>query len=306
MQYPVILLFGPTSVGKTEILKKVFRGDYEVINADSMQVFKYMDIGTAKPSREVLEIVPHHLIDIIEPSEQFNAGKFVKRADALIPEICRRGKIPLISGGTAFYLKTFMYGLPLTPEGDAVVRKKLHAIFKEKGVRYLYEKLKRIDPESAERIHEKDYYRIIRALEVYRIGGKPLSQYRVSTKKRKIYNFLFLGLSKPRMELYRSIDLRVDEMFRMGLKEEVAGLLNMGYTWDDPGMRGIGYKEFSRFQEGCISLEFVKEEIKKNSRRYAKRQITYLKNIEGIQWYSPDENIKIMKAVDAFKREINF
>lgn len=305
MQYPVILLFGPTSVGKTELLARVFKGDYEIINADSMQVFKYMDIGTAKPSRMIREIVPHHLIDIIEPSEQFNTGRFVKSADALVPEIYKRGRIPVISGGTAFYLKTFMYGLPQTPEGDINIRKELNAVFKDKGIDYLYNELKRVDHESAERIQRKDHYRIIRALEVYRIGGKPLSKYRISTQKRDLYKFLFLGLIKPREMMYKSINQRVDEMFGMGLKEEVAGLIDMGFTWEDPGMKGIGYREFAYLQEGCITLESVKEEIKKNSRRYAKRQITYLKNIKEIQWYSPDEHDKIIETVDSFKREID-
>lgn len=305
MRYSVILLFGPTSVGKTELLTEVFKGDYEIINADSMQVFKYMDIGTAKPSKMIREMVPHHLIDIIEPSEQFNVGKFVKSADALVPEIYKRGRIPVISGGTAFYLKTFMYGLPPAPEGNADIRKELHAVLKDRGGGYLYDELKRIDPESAERIEAKDHYRIIRALEVYKIGGKPLSKYRISNQKRKLYKFLFLGLVKARAQLYQSIDRRVDNMFGMGLKEEVAGLLDMGFTWKDPGMRGIGYKEFSYFQEGCLSLESVKDEIKKNSRRYAKRQITYLKNIKEIHWYSPDEHTKIMGVVDSFKREMD-
>ncbi|MCD6121983.1 MAG: tRNA (adenosine(37)-N6)-dimethylallyltransferase MiaA [Spirochaetales bacterium] len=303
MQYPVILLFGPTSVGKTVLLTEVFKEDYEIISADSMQVFKYMDIGTAKPSKEIRDLVPHHLIDIIEPSEQFNTGRFVKRADALIPEILKRGKIPVISGGTAFYLKTFMYGLPQTPVANADIRKELHAVFKRKGVEYLYDELKKVDPESARRIEKRDYYRIIRALEVYRIGGKPLSEYRTSTQKRKLYKFLFLGLIRQREQLYESINKRVDDMFRMGLKEEVAGLIDMGFIWDDPGMRGIGYREFARFQEGCVTYESVKEEIKKNSRRYAKRQITYLKNIKEIRWYFPAEQDKIREAVDSFKNK---
>jgi len=300
MGYPVVLLFGPTAAGKTELIVKVFKNNYEIINADSMQVYKYMNIGTAKPSGEIRSLIPHHLIDIAEPSEQFNAGKFVKSADSLVPGIIKRGRIPVISGGTAFYLKTFMYGLPETPAGDPGIRKVLHDILCKSGVDYLYDRLKRVDPEIAGRINSRDHYRIIRALEVYRKTGKPLSSCAPGDKKRDLYRFLFIGLTRERTELYESINKRVDEMFEKGLKDEVSGLLEMGYNRNDPGMKGIGYREFLSMQQGCFTLQTVKEAIKRNSRRYAKRQMTFLRKWKTIKWFYPDETEHIYSSVAEF------
>ena len=302
----MVLIFGPTAAEKTELIVRVFKNDYEIINADSMQVYKYMDIGTAKPSGEIRSLIPHHLIDILEPSEQFNAGRFVKSADSLVPEIIKRGRIPVISGGTAFYLKTFMYGLPETPEGDPGIRKILHDILRKRGIGYLYDRLKRVDPETAGRITSGDSYRIIRALEGNRKRGKPLSGYASSNKKRNLYAFLFIGLTRERTELYESINRRVDEMFEKGLKDEISGLLEMGYNRDDPGMRGIGYREFLSMQQGCFTLQAVKEAIKRNSRRYAKRQITFLRKWKTIKWFYPDETEHIYSIVTEFLNRKRF
>ncbi len=286
---PLVLLFGPTGVGKTELILRLFAGLGEVISADSMQVYKGLDIGTAKPSLEVQAHVPHHLIDILDPREQYTTGEFVHRAEELIPQIELRGRIPIISGGTAYYFKNFLYGLPETPIANPSVREWLDQRLNREGLPPLYEELKRIDPVVGERISPKDSYRILRALEVYYSTGRPLSSFPVPKSPRLKRPYRLIGLMRDREELYQRIDNRVEGMFRQGLAEEVARLIALGYREEDPGMRGIGYREFFQLGRiGCFTLSEVKAEIQKNSRRYAKRQITFFKSLPGIQWVHPD------------------
>ncbi len=292
---PLVLLFGPTGVGKTELILRLFNGVGEVISADSMQVYRGLDIGTAKPSSEVRTLVPHHLIDILDPSEQYTAGEFVHRAEALIPQIERRGRIPILSGGTAYYFRNFLYGLPETPVANSAVREWLEQRLEIEGLSPLYAELKRVDPEAGERISRGDTYRILRALEVYHTTGRPLSSFPVPLRPRLERPYRLIGLIRDREELYQRIDSRVEEMFRQGLLQEVGRLIASGYGEEDPGMRGIGYREFFLLRRlGCLTLSRVKEEIKKNSRRYAKRQITFFKSIPGVQWVHPDSirNVK--------------
>ncbi|MCX7786215.1 MAG: tRNA (adenosine(37)-N6)-dimethylallyltransferase MiaA [Spirochaetes bacterium] len=286
---PLVLLFGPTGVGKTELILRLFAGIGEVISADSMQVYKGLDIGTAKPSLEVRSQVPHHLIDILDPREQYTAGEFVHRAEELIPQIDVRGRIPIISGGTAYYFKNFLYGLPETPVANPSVREWLDQRLELEGLPRLYEELKRIDPVAGERISPRDTYRILRALEVYYSTGRALSSYAVPVSPRLGRSYRLIGLIRDRKELYQRIDARVEEMFKQGLPEEVARLIALGYGEEDPGMRGIGYREFFQLgKEGCLTLSQVKTEIQKNSRRYAKRQITFFKSLPGVQWLHPN------------------
>jgi len=286
---PLVLLFGPTGVGKTELILRLFSGLGEVISADSMQVYKGLDIGTAKPSLEVRAHVPHHLIDILDPREQYTAGDFVHRAEELILQIELRGRIPIISGGTAYYFKNFLYGLPETPIANPEVREWLNQRLNREGLLPLYEELKRIDPVAGERISLRDSYRILRALEVYHSTGRPLSSFPVPKSPRLKQPYRLIGLMRDREELYQRIDSRVEGMFRQGLPEEVARLVALGYREEDPGMRGIGYREFFLLGRiGCFTLSQVKTEIQKNSRRYAKRQITFFKSLPGLQWVHPD------------------
>ncbi|MDR0732342.1 MAG: tRNA (adenosine(37)-N6)-dimethylallyltransferase MiaA, partial [Treponema sp.] len=255
---PVLLLFGPTASGKTEILEKIFTGSRplcraEIVSADSMQVYRGMDIGTAKPSKELLSRLPHHLINIRDIKEQFNAGEFVRLADEVVLDIVRRGALPVVSGGTGFYLANFVRGLPETPPSDVALRAALREELAEKGAVILMEELAAGDPVSAGRIHPHDGYRLLRALEVFRLTGRPLSGYSrpgfpenaggpAPGGFRPGYRFLLAALDRPRAGMYRRIDERCDAMFREGLPGEVRRLWEAGYGPGDPGMKAIGYR----------------------------------------------------------------
>jgi tRNA dimethylallyltransferase len=316
---PVLLLFGPTASGKTAVLECLASGcgslpPIEVVSADSMQVYRGMDIGTAKPPPELLAALPHHLIDIRDPAEQFNAGEFVRLADEAVRDITRRGKFPVVSGGAGFYLTNFALGLPPAPPSDAGVRLVLKTELWEKGVAPLRAELVAHDPLSAARIHENDEYRLLRALEVWRLSGRPLSSFPRSSPCggaafRREYRFLLIGLRRPREELYRLIDGRCALMFREGLPAEVRRFFEAGYRPEDPGMKAIGYREFFvRAGEGaagpppdsardtpgewCLSTDFAAIEAltARNSRRYAKRQIIYFTSLPGVHWIDAGED----------------
>jgi tRNA dimethylallyltransferase len=303
---PVLLLFGPTASGKTGILLELFNSttdlQAEIISADSMQVYRGMNIGTAKPSAEEREKLPHHLIDIRDISEQFNSGDFVRLADETCVEISSRGKLPVVSGGTGFYLKNFILGLSDAPPGDKITREQLKRELSEKGASSLMEELASCDPVSADRIHINDEYRLLRALEVYRSCGHPLSSFEANANKsRSKFNFIIIGLSRPREELYQRINSRCTDMFKQGLADEVTSLFKMGYTPDDPGMRAIGYREFfietaeerdsSTDKHGrwqiSQDIDGVQALVAQNSRRYAKRQITFFSGIPNVHWLEP-------------------
>ena len=300
---PVLVFFGPTASGKTGILLELFKStgrlQAEVISADSMQVYRGMNIGTAKPSPQERERLPHHLIDIRDPSQQFNAGDFIRLADEACAQIADRGKLPVVSGGTGFYLKNFIMGLSEAPPSDKKIREKLKLEINEKGAAALMKELACGDPLSSERIHINDEYRLLRALEVLRSSGRPLSSFEVSAKeKRSCFRFIIIGLSRPREELYRRINLRCAEMFRRGLADEVRSLYEAGYTPDDPGLRAIGYREFFVRADDqpdrwrlSQDIEGVQALVAQNSRRYAKRQITFFtgvcRGIEDVTWIEP-------------------
>jgi tRNA dimethylallyltransferase len=294
---PVIILFGPTASGKTDILLNIFSGEMtaqaEVISADSMQVYRGMDIGTAKPSLYERSLLPHHLIDICNPDEQYNAGDFVHRADKACIDIHERGKIPVISGGTGFYIKNFILGLPEAPPSDYKIRLQLKKDLQENGAAALMEELAAGDPLSAERIHLNDEYRLLRALEVLRQCGRPLSSFSISTmENRPRYRFLITGISRPRNELYERINRRCETMFKNGLEAEVTGLYEKGYTPEDPGLHAIGYREFFVEDPAAENKKWqlskdtagVQALIAQNSRRYAKRQITFFASIPDVVW----------------------
>ncbi|WP_455383276.1 tRNA (adenosine(37)-N6)-dimethylallyltransferase MiaA [Salinispira pacifica] len=321
----LIFLFGPTGVGKTELLLSLFTengtANAEIISADSMQVYRHMDIGSAKPDPELRDRLPHHLIDIRNPNEQFHAGDFVTLSEMLADDISAEGRIPVVSGGTAFYFRTLLYGLPGTPSGNPDVRALIHEREATAGLDGLYGDLAKVDPESAHRVSPNDRYRIVRALEVYYATGKPLSRFEVPDTPRSDLDVLVIGLNRPREELYRRIDARVEAMFESGLRAEVEQLVRIGYMPQDPGFRGIGYREFyeafkeiggepessgtDRFAAWLSSLdgdelEAIKESIKTDSRRYAKRQITFFKQIPDINWFHPDQVSDVAAAVERF------
>ena len=330
---PVLVLFGPTASGKTNILLELFNSSAgnidnysvqkgEIISADSMQVYRGMDIGTAKPSKEERQKLPHHLIDIRDPCEQFNAGDFVRLAETACAEIASRGNLPVVSGGTGFYLKNFILGLSEAPPSDKAIREKLKIEIKEKGAAALMDELASCDPVSAKRIHINDEYRILRAVEVFRTCGKPLSSFKIDSQEQNAINkesceasrsnfrFIIIGLSRPRDELYSRINQRCEEMFKAGLAGEVRALFEKGYTPDDPGLRAIGYREFfvnETDDTGAVKWRLsqdsggVKAMIAQNSRRYAKRQITFFSGIPNVQWIDSGgrEIIKKIKEIIA-------
>lgn len=276
-------------MGKTALLDQLSDYPVEIISADSLQVYRGLDIGTAKPTPEQLKKTPHHLIDIHNPDEPFHLGSFVKSAEEAVCSCWRRGVHPIISGGTAFYFKHLLMGLPETPEPTAEVRESVENLCREKGLPWCRERLKAVDTESAERIDAQDRYRILRALEVYETAGRPLSSYAVSGTLREDWETVIIGLIRPREELYARIDERVELMFSEGLVEEVRKLMGRGAEADWPGMKGIGYREFFTAREsGEFSLAGIKELIKQHSRRYAKRQLTFFRSIPTVEWLHPE------------------
>lgn len=294
---PVVVVFGPTAVGKTELLFSLFTGRGEVVSADSMQVYRGMDIGTAKPTPGERSVLPHHLIDILDPDRQFTVGDFVRRTDAAIASIDERRLIPVVSGGTAYYLKTWLYGLAEAPPSDPAIRARLLEEAELEGDSTLHRRLAGIDPVSAARIPEADRYRIVRALEVHRLTGKPLSSFRVPDRPREEFVPLLVGLDRDRPELYARIDRRVDEMFERGLEDEVRRLIRSGFRASDPGMQAIGYREFFTMSAaGCFTLRDVREAIKRSSRRYAKRQLTFFRSLPGVRWFHPGRDRSAVTA----------
>ncbi len=265
-----------------------------------MQAYRHMDIGTAKPPAEALARLPHHLVSFLDPSDQYNAGQFVTRAESLAADILSRGKIPVICGGTAFYIRSFLFGLPESPQGSPEIRARFRERERHAGHRVLYEELTRRDPEAARRIPQDDRYRIVRALEILEATGRSMFSFRWPRTLRPGYEFLTIGLDRRRDELYSRIDSRVERMFEEGLVDEVRRLIAMGYGPMDPGMRGIGYREFFEMQRGCLSLADVKLSIQRNSRRYAKRQITFFKPVPGVRWVSPEDLAVLRSLIESF------
>ena len=294
---PVIVIFAPTASGKTALTKELFseQGSHfilnaEVISADSQAVYKSMDIGTAKPEPELQKILPHHLINILNPDQQYNVSDFLDQADKLCHDIYSRGKIPVICGGTGFYIRSFLYGIPKTPESDETVRNQLKERIQNEGNAVLYEELKKIDPQSAKKIHPNDSYRICRALEVYYLSGKTRSDFAITPTLRPQYDFTFIVLDPPREVLYERINQRVDQMIQQGLEQEVKSLLEQGYTKDSPAMKAIGYQEWFQYQ----NKEEVINQIKHHTRKYAKKQYTYIRDIPNsiiIPFKTPSDDL---------------
>jgi tRNA dimethylallyltransferase len=297
---PVVVLFGPTAVGKSELLPSLFDSRFEIINADSMQVYRHMDIGTAKPDAGLLSLLPHHLIDVVEPSEQFNAGRFVTMAEELARQIRERGRVPVIAGGTAFYITSFLYGLPEAPRADPATRERLRILQRQEGSAALYGMLRERDPQAAARIEASDSSRVMRALEVLETGGRSLFSYRWPRAPRGEFRFLLVALMREREELYRRIDERVRAMFSRGLVEEVKVLLARGFGPADPGMRGIGYREILAMRAGCETLADARALIARNTRRYAKRQLTFFRAVGDVSWMDARCPDAVREKVESF------
>lgn len=312
---PVLVVFAPTACGKTSLALELFGKDSEspfagcaeLISADSMQVYKGMDIGTAKPSTQELLQLPHHLIDLQEPDVPFSAGEFVRRSDQLCWEIYGRGHLPVVLGGTGFYIRNFLCGLPTTPQADQELRGQLQRRMEQEGAASLYQQLQELDPVAAGRIHCNDHYRILRALEVCLSSGRPQSSFLLSPQLRNQFNFCTIILWRERQELYQRIDRRVVRMMEAGLPQELASLVAAGYTADDPGMQAIGYREFLLHEvqglEEPLRTQRIQELICRDSRRYAKRQYTYFKGIPQAQYFHADDREGIQSHIGSFIKE---
>lgn len=298
----LVVLLGPTASGKTEIsLDWARRLGLEILSADSMQVYRYMDIGTAKPSKEARELIPHHLIDVADPDETYSAARFQREADSAISDAHARGKPILVVAGTGLYLRALTRGLfPFTGR-DPMLRKELQEKARQKGVGALYDALVQVDPEASKRIHPHDLFRIIRALEVFSISGTPITEHhRRHALGQERYRVLYLGLERQRRELFERIEKRVDEMASQGLLDEVRSLVDRGYSPELPSMKALGYREMIAHLEGRVSLEEALGRMKRDTKRFARRQLTWFKAMEGVLWFPPQEQDLMLERVEDF------
>ncbi|MFO7153400.1 MAG: tRNA (adenosine(37)-N6)-dimethylallyltransferase MiaA [Caldicoprobacter oshimai] len=289
---PLVVIVGPTAVGKTRLsieLAKALNG--EIVSADSMQIYRYMDIGTAKPTAEERQGIPHHMMDIIDPGQEFSVAEYQRLATQAIDDIHSRNKLPIVVGGTGLYIKSLLYPMNFTDASyDQEFRKELQRQAETMGKEYLHKKLQAVDPKTAARLHPNDVRRVIRALEVYHLTGKPMSEYNQELEKMDYkYNVAMIGLTMDRAKLYERINQRVDEMIEKGLLDEVKQLLDRGYTRDMISMQGLGYKELIDYLQGRVSLEEAIYILKRETRRYAKRQLTWFRAQKDIAWVDVDQ-----------------
>jgi tRNA dimethylallyltransferase len=297
------IILGPTGVGKSEVAVDIaLRLGGEVVNADSQLVYRYMDIGTAKPSTGAREKVRHHLIDLVDPDGEFNAALYRESALKAIQEIIARGKKAIVCGGTGLYLRALVQGLFVGPSKNPDVRKRLETQAQENGLSALYERLREVDPDATRWIHPNDRYRIVRALEVFALTGKGISRWQKEHGfAESAFEVIKIGLNRERPELYDLINQRCDEMIAHGLVEEVKGLLEKGYSLDLPALQGVGYRQIGLYLRGGLSLDEAVVLIKRDTRHLAKRQLTWFRADKEIGWFHPErERNKILKAAKEF------
>lgn len=294
----VIVIVGPTASGKTDLsiqLAKELNG--EIISADSMQIYKRMTIGTAKPTKDEMQGIPHHMIDIVEPDEVFNVAMYKEMAEQKIEEVLAKGKAPIVVGGTGLYVDTLVNGIEFSNmEKDLEYCKMLEEKTKTNGVDWLHEELRKIDPEAAESIDKNNIRRVIRALEIYKVTGKTKTELDRASRKEVKYDYKIFGMLWEREELYERINLRVDIMFEMGLLEEVKDLTITG-GFSKTALQGLGYKEVVEYLEEKISYEEMVEKIKLETRRYAKRQMTWFKRNDKIIWLDAKNKKNLLENV---------
>lgn len=304
MPVDAVILAGPTASGKTELLDSCFGTgasswiprlrdawrtelcSSEVISADAMQAYRGMDIGTAKPSKDLVNRLPHHLIDIKDPNEQYTAGEFVARADALCTALSAQGVLPIICGGTGFYLMNYICGLPASPPSSPEIRAQVALDLERLGPVALRAELERADPAAAARIHEHDLYRLTRAVEILRTSGEAPSRFAPPKTARPGQRFLILGVTRPREVLRARIHARVEAMMQAGLAAEVENLVSRGFGPSDPGMQAIGYREF--FELAGRPLDTIAQAIELHTSQYAKRQMTFFRGLPGLHWIEPE------------------
>ncbi|MDH4099652.1 MAG: tRNA (adenosine(37)-N6)-dimethylallyltransferase MiaA [Nitrospirota bacterium] len=298
MSKPLVLV-GPTASGKSAVALRVAKMmDAEIINADSVQVYRHLDLGTAKPPMEERKQVPHHLIDMVEPSEEFSAARFRTMALKAIDDIISRGKVPIITGGTGLYIRALCRGLFFGPSAKTEVREDLIAVeAQESGT--LYRKLAEVDPEAATKIHPNDLRRVVRALEVFLSSGKKISDLQKEWEGEDTGNFILVGLAWDRKEIYRRINERVDRMLASGFVDEVRSLLDRGVSPDLKPMKSLGYLQIVEHLQGKYDLERARELIKMETRRYAKRQMTWFRKEPGILWIECRDEMAISEIADS-------
>ncbi|MEK4913885.1 tRNA (adenosine(37)-N6)-dimethylallyltransferase MiaA [Bacillus sp. FSL E2-8887] len=289
----VAVIIGPTAVGKTKLsidLAKALNG--EIISGDSMQIYRTMDIGTAKVTTDEMDGIPHYMIDIKDPEDSFSVAEFQESVRKCIREITERGKLPIIVGGTGLYIQSVLFDYQFTDEaGDATYREQMEKLALEHGVEYVHKKLQEVDPESAERIHANNVRRVIRALEIFHTTGEKMSNQLEKQENELLYDVSLIGLTMDREMLYDRINLRVNLMIEQGLLEEVKGLHERGVR-DCQSIQAIGYKEIYDYFENRVSLEEAVSQLKTNSRRYAKRQLTWFRNKMDVTWFDVTDGEK--------------
>lgn len=289
MKKPLIIITGPTAAGKSALAVSLAHEiGGEIISADSMQVYRHMDIGSAKITQEEMAGVPHYLIDILEPDEEFHVVRFQSLAKEAIKTIYDKGKIPILTGGTGFYIQSVLYDIDFTEtKEDEAFRGQLEQFAKEQGKEALFERLRRIDPKSCEILHSNNVRRVIRAIEFYEKTGKRISEHNEEQhEKESPYRFLYFVLTDERSRLYEKIDKRVDAMLDAGLVDEVQGLKDMGCTDGLVSMQGLGYKEILEYLDGKCTLEDAVYRIKRDTRHFAKRQLTWFRREKDVTWIS--------------------
>jgi tRNA dimethylallyltransferase len=305
----LVIIAGPTAVGKTSIsIKLAKETNGEIISADSMQIYKYMDIGSAKISTKEMQGIPHYLIDIIDPKVNFTVVEYKKAAEMYIEDISSRGKVPILVGGTGLYINSLIYNYNFTEaDKDEEYRKELIILAEEKGKEYVHSLLYEVDIDSYNRLYPNDLKRVIRALEVYKLTGKTMSEYNANENLYDIpYNIHYYVLTMNRDTLYERINYRVEEMIKSGLVEEVIKLRELGYTSDMQSMKGIGYKEILHYLDGKISFEEAVDMIKQGSRNYAKRQLTWFRKDSRVNWIDKELFSNEVEITESIIRKIEF
>lgn len=313
MKKPLIILTGPTAVGKTDLsisLAKAVNG--EIISADSMQVYKYMDIGSAKITKEEMQGVRHYLVDEFEPEDEFNVVKFQTYAKRYMEEIYAKGKVPILVGGTGFYIQALLYDIDFTEtKEDSSYRRELEELAEKEGAVYLHDLLKKVDEGAAEQIHFNNVKRVIRALEFHKQTGQKISEHNEEQKKKESpYAFVYFVLNDDRALLYKRINQRIDCMVEIGLLEEVKFLKQKGYTKDMVSMQGLGYKEILSYLNGESTLEEAIYLLKRDTRHFAKRQITWFKRESDVTWieiqeFSHDKEMVLHAMLDIIKDKLS-
>ncbi|MCC5909891.1 MAG: tRNA (adenosine(37)-N6)-dimethylallyltransferase MiaA [Clostridiaceae bacterium] len=306
MKKKLVIIVGPTAVGKTstaiEVAQKL---NGEIISADSMQIYKHMNIGTAKPTTDEMQGIPHHLLDIIKPDEDFSVAEFQRKAKEIITQITTNNKMPIIAGGTGLYINSIIYNMDFTSTvSNWELRKQLQEEADKYGNEYIHNKLKDIDLELANKIHKNNVKRVIRAIEIFQESGEKIGDFKNDIQLNNEYDFIIIGLTRDREELYERINKRVDIMIESGLINEVEKLIEMGYYENLIAFKGLGYKEIIKYLKREYSLEDAKEILKRDTRRYAKRQLTWFRGLKDIKWFNLSQYTSQEKLINNIIEDI--